>query len=416
MNILHVIRDLSPTTGGPVTAVLGMAKEQAHMGQTVTIAATDYGSNEPPKIDNVIVQYYPVTLGLWRWAVTLSASLTSLVKAADIVHIHMLWEHPTLAAAAACRAAGRPYIIRPCGMLDGWSLAQNRWRKRIYMRFVLNTILRNAAAIHYTSSAEQAGSEKMTPNRSSFVIPIGLPAGSVTYEPSTLAFTKRYPALMGKRLILFLGRLHYKKQPNVLIDAFSWIASRMPDVHLVLAGSGAADYIGKLQAYVKAHGLERRVTFAGLLDRKAVREALAVAEIFVLPSLRENFGIAATEAMAAGCPVIVSNRVDLAPAIERANAGIVCQPEAREIALAMDKILNDTELRRRMADNGRKLVAEQFMWEKVAVTLNEVYEDILSGSRKSSAWNIVNNNFPTSEHIGDKESENDNTRFNAISR
>lgn len=386
MKILHVIRDLSPATGGPVTAVLGMAKQQARMGHAVTIASTDYGIEKPAEIEGVKVQIYPLTFALWRWSKGLSVALSDLVRVADMVHIHMLWEHPTYAAAAACRKMKKPYIIRPCGMLDRWSLSQRAWKKKVYLTLFLGTILDHAAAVHYTSEGERRQSSEFAGGCKSFVIPVGLPSSAYEDHPHAQAFWARFPALYGKRLVLFLGRLHYKKQPEVAIKAFADIAPRIPNGHLVMTGPGDAAYVSGLKQLVADLGLNKQVTFTGMLRGEAVREAYRAAELFVLPSLQENFGIAVAEAMAAGCPVVVSDRVDLSPEIAKAEAGLVCSPNVGETASAMNRLLEDEGLRTRMGENGQRLALEKFAWEKVATALTQVYEDILSGEYKSPDW------------------------------
>ncbi len=385
MNILHVIRDLLPTTGGPVTAVQGIANAQSALGHNVAIATT-YPTDNYKLKGNFKVHAYPSQYKSWCLSLGLAKALPRLIYEADIVHLHAIWEYPVLAAAKIARKLGKPYILRPCGMLDKWSLSQSAWKKNIYLRLFMNSILDNAAAIHFTLEGEKNNSWYGSNANRNFVLPIGLPASAYQNLPACHVFFKRFPELQGLRIILFLGRLHSKKQPDVIIRAFQKVYAGNPDIHLVLAGPGEKDYVTTLKRLAKELKVEKNITFTDILVGNAVQEAYRAAELFVLPSLQENFGIAVAEAMAAGCPVVVSNKIDLALEISNAKAGLVCLPDVESTAQAMEQILKDKALRNSMGGNGRRLVLNEFTWDKIANELLLVKENILSGTRTSSAW------------------------------
>ncbi|MDO8803162.1 MAG: glycosyltransferase, partial [Elusimicrobiota bacterium] len=183
----------------------------------------------------------------------------------------------------------------------------------------------------------------------------------------------------GRQIILFLGRLHSKKRPDIAIQAFNAVHSAAPATHLVIAGTGAPDYIVALRRMVDDLGLRSRVTFTGILLGEAKLEAFSAAKLFVLPSFRENFGISVAEAMAAGCPVVVSDGVDIAGDILESEAGLVCPPESVPFAAAMNKILRTPGLGETMGGNGKRLVMRKYTWERVAAELSGIYDRILSG-------------------------------------
>ena len=386
MNILHVIRDLSATTGGPVTAVLGLAAAQTAMGHFVTVVATDHGLETMPRPDGVEIATFPCTFPRWRFSVPLGRALQKLVRASDIVHIHTIWEYPMYAAARICRELNKPYILRPCGMLDRWSLSQGAWKKGVYLRLLGAPLIRNAAALHFTTHDELTNSLCFQDQENSFVVSNGFPPNVFAAPLDIQAFRYRFPELKGKRIVLFLGRLHYKKQPNVVLDAFKQICGIDERLVLVLAGPSEPAYLNHLRKLAKALGLEDRVVFTGLLQGEVVREALFAAEIFVLPSLQENFGMAVAEAMAAGCPVVVSEQVNLASEIRESKTGIVCKSDAVSTAKALEILIRDDGLRAIMAKNGRSLVADKFTLQKVSADLMNVYRDVLSSTRTSGAW------------------------------
>jgi len=383
MKILHVIRDLAPSTGGPVSALKVLASAQADTGNEVTVAATDYGLETVPDIRGADVRVYPCTSAAWRFSAAMGKGLSEQIERADIVHIHTLWEYPTWAAARISRTLKRPYILRPCGMLDEWSMTQRGLKKKLYLRGLLGNAFANAAAIHFTTEGELNKSIKVNCG-GRFVVPIGVTLASGDMGQGGLK--NRFPELQGKILILFLGRIHYKKQPDLLIRAFGNITEKFPEARLIIAGPADGEYLSELQHLVNGLGLQEKVAWPGFLDRQQTADAYRCADIFVLPSLQENFGISVAEAMAAGCPVIVSENVDLAADVLGASAGLVCRNDEKMLAADMARLLERPEERRRMGENGRQLVQDRFSPMSVARNLLEVYSDILTGGFSSKCW------------------------------
>lgn len=387
MRILLVIPDLAPATGGPVTAVSGLAGALAARGHAVAIATTDFGLDAAPALNGVDLHVFPCLYARRRWSPRLWSFLRREVARYDLISVHTLWQFPTWAAGAACRAANVRYVVTPHGMLDAWSLAQRAWRKRLYLRLVDDATLSGAAGIQMTSEGEWLDSRPESRwNPSVYVVPWGVERAAWADLPDPTSFVDRFPELQGRRVVLFLGRLHPKKQPEVALRAFRAVCAADGDACLVLAGPGPPRYVAGLQRLTRELGIGDQVVFTGLLRARAVREAYRAASVFVLPSWQENYGFAVVEAMAAGCPVIVSDRVDLAPDVEKAGAGVVVPPTVEATAEALARLLGDASLRRAMGENGRRLVMERFTWDRVTVALLEVWDDILTSRRRCPAW------------------------------
>jgi glycosyltransferase involved in cell wall biosynthesis len=386
MRILHVIPDLAPETGGPVTAVKGLAEAQAAMGHDVSIASSDYGISYAPQVSGVEFNLFPCRYDAWRWAPKLGHHLQTFIKNYDIVMVESLWQYSTFIAGKACRAAKVPYLLSLNGMLDEWSLSQKAWKKRPYMALIERASLLGASAIHVTSKGELEHSKLNEWSVPKVVIPLGLHKSKYSELADKKYFFQRYPELSGKQIVLFLGRLHYKKQPDVVIRAFHQASSNIPNAHLVLAGAGEKPYVQSLNELANSLGIQDRVLFTGILKGDAVKETYRAASVFVLPSWQENFGLAIVEAMAAECPVVASDRIDLAPDISEAKAGLIVSPNIEDTAEAIVRLLQDKEMRREMGYKGRQLVLERFTWERCAQEFNGVLDDILSGNNKSSAW------------------------------
>jgi glycosyltransferase involved in cell wall biosynthesis len=375
MKVVHVIRDLRVSTGGPVRALKGLAEAQRRAGLDVVIHATDRGGPELVP-DDVHIVRTPAWSGTWGFAPGMRRSLAESMAAADIVHLHMVWDYPVWAGARAARALGKPFILRACGQLDRWSMSQSSARKRWYAR-LLGTHLKHAAAVHFTTQGELESSREFIGDRRAIVIPIGVEPRAFENLPDATAFSRRFPEVAGKRTVLFLGRLHSKKQPDLLVRAFARASAADPRLHLVLAGPADEDYAAKLSALAESEGVRDRVTFTGTLQGAAVVEAYRAAEVFVLPSMQENFGLAIAEAMAAECPVLVSDRVDLAPEIVAADAGVASPADVRSLTNALAALLADPARRARIGANGREMVLRRFTWGPIARDTERIYEEIL---------------------------------------
>jgi glycosyltransferase involved in cell wall biosynthesis len=182
-----------------------------------------------------------------------------------------------------------------------------------------------------------------------------------------------------KPIVLFLSRLHYKKRPDLLIQALSQLAVKSYDFHLILAGSGELDYVNHLQKLVASVGLTKHTSFAGFVMGEDKNLLLQGSDIFVLPSFSENFGVAVAEAMAAGLPVIVTPGVQISPEIAAANAGLVVEGEIDTLADVIATLLTSPHLRRKLGENGKRLVSCQYSWKVIAQNLICVYTAIIEG-------------------------------------
>jgi len=383
VRVLQVIPDLSPLTGGPVTALKALSRAQAALGVQTTIATTDHEVDKTPEIPGVSIRVFPCRWEKWRWSPGLAHFLKNNVHKFDLVSIDSLWRHTTHEAAKICRADGIPYVIKANGMLEPWSLAQKNWKKKPYLRWIESSALQNAAALHAASEMEAVNSSMKAWNSSVFILPIGI-QGAPLADPDL--FLRLFPELADRQVILFWGRLHYGKQPNLLIEALQLISVRHPQAFLVMAGPCEVNYLRRLKALAHDLGLSAKILFTGFLPPRIGRSACRAASVFVLPSLQESFGVAIAEAMAEGCPVVVSNRVGIAPAIDAAGAGLVTSPTAEATAAALSIVLDDVFMRTRMGQNGRRLASTEFAVEQIAARLRDVYVDVIASERRSSCW------------------------------
>ena len=204
------------------------------------------------------------------------------------------------------------------------------------------------------------------------VIENGVAAAAFEHHSPEL-FLNLFPDLKGKRIVLFLGRVHPKKRPDIAIEAFALAAHRLPDAILVIAGPGKPAYVESLKRLADARGVGARVHFTDLLQGDVPYSAFRSASLFLLPSLQENFGIAVAEALAAGCPVVESRHVDIHPEIEQQRAGVVCELRPQEFGAAIEEILEQPEEALDMGVQGQKIARRLFSWDRAAVRLDKIY-------------------------------------------
>jgi glycosyltransferase involved in cell wall biosynthesis len=262
-------------------------------------------------------------------------------------------------------------------MLDPWSLAQKRLKKKLALAFGYRAVLDNASALHLLNDDEQTLIRPLRLRAPQVVIPNGVFLEEFEPLPRAGSFTARLPRLGGHRFILFLSRLHYKKGLDYLADAFARLCQTDRETHLVVAGpDGGAG--GDFERRVSLSGLTDRVHLVGPLYGEAKLAALVDAACFCLPSRQEGFSLAVLEALACRLPVVLSRDCHF-PEVAAAGAGEVVGLEARAVADALGRVLRDDRARRRMGAAGRDLVESRFTWPRVAQSCMAAYARALAG-------------------------------------
>ena len=277
----------------------------------------------------------------------------------------------------ACRT-----VLRPHGTLDPFLVLRRRWfLKWSYIRLFEESNFHHAAAVQYSSEMEEAMTGRFVRSQShGLVISEGVDLKDFATLPSRGTFRAKYPETKGKRIVLFLGRFHQKKGLELLVGAFARVVSQCPEAHLVLAGSGERSYVEEITKMVDDCGLVHRSTVTGRLEDRDKLAALADADIFALPSLGENFGIAVVEAMACGLPVLISDKVGIWQDVAGSEAGIVTQCDSNAIADAIQNLVDDPGLRTKLGRNGKELVQAQFNMDRVAERMESEYRALCVNS------------------------------------
>jgi glycosyltransferase involved in cell wall biosynthesis len=351
----------------------------------VTVATTNAAGSSaldvplvtPVIDDGVVYHYFSRTVpGSWKFSWPLTRWLFAHARRYDVVHVHALFSYATI---PGCRAAARapvPYVLRPLGTLSEWSLARRSWKKRPYYALLERSHLESAAAIHVTSDAEAADIERLGFGNRVAVIPLGV---DVAAEPP-----QRQPVVPNAPLrVLFLSRLHEKKNIPLLLRALAGMPNGARPVQLTVAGDGEPKYRSELEAITRSLGLGARVEFVGHLDGAAKRDAFENADVFVLPSAHENFGIAVAEALAAGLPVIVTPGVALAPNVADAGAGLVVDATDDGVARALRWAVDNPAALREMGERAWWLARRDFSWDTSCARLAALYSELASSGAKT---------------------------------
>ncbi|CAI9084868.1 glycosyl transferase [Candidatus Methylacidiphilum fumarolicum] len=392
MHILKVICSLSFRHGGPTVACLNQARALADRGHKVTIYTTnDYDDSllkvplnqtyQNIKKDGYEISYFSLTfhsislLRKYYFSIPLKQTLSETILKYDIIYIYSLYRFPPTITAYYARKYQIPYVINPHGSLDPFLFKKKRWIKFPHERLFDFPNLNHASAIHFTSLEEQQLVTPLKLKSPGIIIPLGIDVKQYRYL-SKGHFRRQYN-LFESKILLFFGRINFKKGLNLLIPAFSQIIKKHEDVTLILAGPDNEGYGKKVSKWINEYNLEKNVIFTGMITGEKKKALLADADVFILPSYTENFGIAVVEAMAAGIPVIISDKVNIWREVKEGNAGIVVSCNVQEIAKACIELLSDDTLRHTMGENGKIIAENLFSIENTAKKLEESFIEII---------------------------------------
>lgn len=387
MRILHVISDLLVSSGGVASVVNGLSQSQAVAGMHVTIACLAIANRGP--------QYTPVGVtvvtfprrkgGQLASSPELRQWLSEHSREFDIIHIHGIWMSPNHNAAVAARCLNVPYLIAPHGMLDRWSIQKSKLLKRLYWWLLQRKDFKNAAAAHLLNQAEKERSPWLA-GIPSVIVGNGISASELASIPCRGAYRESLQNIGITRytpICLFLSRLHPKKGLHALLPLWKkGVLSYIPDAHLIIAGTGDSDYVSQLEDIVAKENLGDRVHFVGQLAGAAKWQALVDADLFVLPSSQEGFSMAITEAMAAKCPVIITEDCNFREVAEVGAGLTVATGNMSQFCQAVTELLGDASRRKQMGEAGQALVRERYVWEKIAKDFEQIYSDIIARHKK----------------------------------
>jgi glycosyltransferase involved in cell wall biosynthesis len=289
----------------------------------------------------------------YRYSAQLVPWLKDHAKHYDYVIVHGLWRYVSIGTWLALRHSNVPYFIYTHGMLDPWFKRTYRLKhifKWLIWPWTDYRALRDARAVLFTCDEERllARHTFRLYKCNEAITTLGISAPTGNRDGQVRIFLDQFPHLRGRRLILFLSRIHPKKGCDTLVQAFAKIAQQDQALHLVMAGPANENLLCSLKSDVTELGLDNRITWAGMLTGDVKWGAYRASEVFVLPSHQENFGIVVAEALACGTPVLISNKVNIWREIHADKAGLVESDSLEGTTSLLKRWLELTESSRSM--------------------------------------------------------------------
>ncbi len=379
MTALHVVQtigSIAERSGGPARTIRDLSEALARQGAEVTLVAghdpVDDDALLPPDAALVRTVLVPVRrrYGLPHYDFT--TAIAGLSPRPAILHDNGIWSPSNIGAAAAARRFAIPLVISPHGMLEPWAMAYRRGRKTVAWSLYQRRILRQARGLCATAPSEAASIRARLPGLPVAVIPNG-----VACPPRVP--NRRHRDAATARTLFYMSRIHPKKNLATLIDAWAALAARFPDWTLRIAGPDELGHSAELQHKVAAMGLQKSVRIEGAVPETGKAAAFASADLFILPTLSENFGIVVAEALAEGVPAIVSNGAPWASLVSE-GCGWFTGTDAGSIGTAMAEAMAlSPESRRQMGMRGHAHVQRDFGWDGIAQKTLAFYNWLLHG-------------------------------------
>lgn len=376
MKVLHVIPSYSRLDGGPPEVIRNLLPAQARAGTEVRLVTSDKGAGadeDVPWAESFVARSaWPAR---WAYAKAMIPVLRREIGWADVVHVHGVHSYPSSASMRLCRSLRTPYVLQPHGALTAHHMCKTRTIKTAYLRTIDRDGVGGASTVVVSSSRE------LRETRDTFarcglhprfdVVPLGVDPAIFAIERSSVSATPR-------QSILFLSRIAQKKRLDLVLRALNEPPMRDVPAILYVGGQAGSDLSFDPQTLVAELGLSDRVRFVGLADATARRALLRDADVFVLPSDDESFGIAAAEAMAAGCPIVVSREVGLVEDAGPNPAIFLTDREPGQLSKAMFEALAVPDMPT-VSAAGREYAKANFDWARVAAKLADLYSPAPSG-------------------------------------
>jgi glycosyltransferase involved in cell wall biosynthesis len=294
----------------------------------------------------------------------------------DIIHCHGLWHFGTLAPFVLDHSVAKVVTIH--GVLDRWVYAHNNWKKSLMDKLAQKAYLRRADLIQINNTDEREDLLRYLgyqhPNV--VIIPNGVKMSDFAQLPPKGTFRQKFGVPADKKMVLFMSRLNRKKGLDLLLPGFRDYVRDHPDSILILAGSDDG-YKTEAESFVQQHNLSDSIKLVGMLTGDDKKSALADADLFTLPSYSEGFSMAVLEAMAAGTPALVSDRVGFGETIRKHEAAGLVELTSEGVRAGLEKLLSNDVLRQQIRQNATALVKAQYDIEIVAKRLLDEYANVV---------------------------------------
>lgn len=388
MKVLHVIPSIAEVRGGPSQAILEMVQALRCQNIEAEIVTTnDNGADLldvplkqrldyrqvptwffprfSPQIESVREFAFSSQLTQWLW---------QNISEYDLLHVHAIFSYPSTIAMAIARLKGKSYLVRPLGQLCQWSLQQSPRKKQVYLNAIERSNLNGSQALHLTSKQEQTEISQLNLTAPNFILPHGLSIPAAIPD-ARQKLRQLLQVSEDKPVILFMSRLHPKKGLDYLIPALGKLDSQ--SFTFVIAGNGSSEYEAELDRLAITAGIQHCTRRFGFVSGEVKNLLLQGADVFVLTSHSENFGIAVLEALATGIPALVTPGVALSSVLKQERVGYVTELNIDTIASSIEYCLNNLPELKQKGTRACQLVKQNYTWDCIAKSLIITYQNIL---------------------------------------
>lgn len=371
MRVIHVVPAISEEASGPSYSVVRLCDSLIAQRQDVTLAALDWAPiQSPPRF----LKTFPLGLGprrlggapLMRQWLTVQAASGSV----DLIHNHSLWMMPNVYPGRVARKYDIPLVVSPRGTLSEWAMQSGSSLKRVFWPLLQAPALAATSCFNATAESEYRDIRRLGFRQPVAIIPNGIDIPDLA------------PKALGTfRTLLFLGRIHPVKGLDILLPAWRAVQDRFPEWRLQIVGPDNGGYLDKMQQRAGELRLER-IEFSGALFGEQKWQAYRQADLFVLPTYSENFGMSVAESLAAGTPAIVSKGAPWA-GLDRHGAGwwvdIGLDPL---VSCLEDALARSTDDLGEIGQRGRCWMETECSWVRVGQRMAETYRWILNGGNR----------------------------------
>lgn len=370
MNVIHTAAELQNQASGPSHSVPQLLYWLNQVGVDASLEALE----PAPEVQLAFPQTYHD-----KWSVlrplgissSMKRTLTRRAREADIIHTHNLWMMPNIYPYRAARSSGSKLIVTPRGTLTRWALRYRRWKKQPLWVALQRRVVIEADLLHATSEDEIEDLRLIGYRGPIALIPNGVEI------PDVLNIDRSEDG----RTLLFLGRIHPKKGVEKLLHAWKRLHPKFPEWRLKIVGPDNEGYRAEMSSLAQELSLPR-CEFNDPVFGEDKHRTYQEANLFVLPTYSENFGIAVAEALANGVPAVVTKGAPW-DGLERNQCGWWIEDGVDSIADSLDRAMSvPSDALRDMGKRGREWMNSSFSWQHIATMMKQTYEWVLSSSQR----------------------------------
>jgi len=379
MKILQVIPYFTPKRGGDVNICYYLSKQLVERGHKVTIITTDFEFDREyaKSLEEVGVKVIPfhctANIKLFLISPSMKKWLKTEIRKFDVVHSHDFRTYQNSVVHKYAKKINVPYILQAHGDIP--RIIEKQRLKKLYDWVWGNKILKDASKVIALTKTEAEQYKKMGVDEDKIeIIPNGIDLSEYENLPERGEFRKKY-LINDEKIILYLGRIHKIKGPDLLARAFAELSKEIDNVKLVIAGPDDG-YLTSLKKLIADLEIDDKVLFTGPLYGEEKFRAYVDADVYVLPSVYETFPVIVLEACACGTPVIVTDRCGIADIVDD-KVGYVVENAKDQLQNVIIEVLSDERLRRRFGEEGKRLVREKFGWDKIVLDIENIYLSLI---------------------------------------